>query len=390
MLRWRTAATPGTARRQTADEYGLSPTPRAARSRSGSFRGTRRPAAFTAIADVVRTKFGLQEMVIVGDRGMITSTRIQALDQLETTPGRQTRTPTGGSPRSAPTIKKLMAEDGPLQLSLFDQQDLAEITSPGFPGERLIACRNAVLAADRDRTRTELLAATAELLAPLIAGRPGPGSPAPGRSASRSARWSAGTRPARLHRHHHRHQPHHRPQAGPDRRRSRLDGFTCCAPRPRPGDGHGHRGHRLRGACRIRRDATPGTSNPTTWTYGPSPPARGTRQSPRADLHARLLPHLAPAPRPGPADLHRPGPARPGQPGRPGPPLRGRPGQGLRPARPDRAAFRGFRALLEHLATLTRDQVRYTGTQITVPMLTEPTAAQRQAFSLLGVPIPLT
>ena len=52
--------------------------------------------------------------------------------------------------------------------------------------------------------------------------------------------------------------------------------------------------------------------------------------------------------------------------------------------------YRSFRALLEHLATLTRNQVRYTGTQITIPMLTEPTAAQRQAFSLLGVPIPLT
>ena len=53
----------------------------------------------------------------------------------------------------APAIRKLMADDGPLQLSLFDQQDLAEITSPDFPGERLVACRNPVLAADRARTR---------------------------------------------------------------------------------------------------------------------------------------------------------------------------------------------------------------------------------------------
>ena len=62
-----------------------------------------------------------------------------------------------------------MADDGPLQLSLFDQQDLAEITSEDFPGERLIACRNPVLAADRARTREDLLAATEKLLAPLIA-----------------------------------------------------------------------------------------------------------------------------------------------------------------------------------------------------------------------------
>src|SRR6185503_8034189 len=58
---------------------------------------------------------------------------------------------------------------GPLQLSLFDQQDLAEITSPDFPGERLIACRNPALAADRARKREDLLQATEKLLAPLIA-----------------------------------------------------------------------------------------------------------------------------------------------------------------------------------------------------------------------------
>jgi hypothetical protein len=69
----------------------------------------------------------------------------------------------------APAIKKLMAEDGPLQLSLFDQQDLAEITSDEFPGERLVACRNPVLAADRARKREDLLAATETLLAPLTA-----------------------------------------------------------------------------------------------------------------------------------------------------------------------------------------------------------------------------
>ena len=63
----------------------------------------------------------------------------------------------------------VFTDDGPLQLSLFDQQDLAEITSPDFPGERLIACRNPVLAADRARTREDLLAATEKLLAPLLA-----------------------------------------------------------------------------------------------------------------------------------------------------------------------------------------------------------------------------
>jgi hypothetical protein len=88
----------------------------------------------------------------------------------------------------APAIRKLMADDGPLQLSLFDQQDLAEITSGDFPGERLIACRNPVLAADRARTREELLAVTEKLLAPLIARVQAGRLRAPDRSGSRSAR----------------------------------------------------------------------------------------------------------------------------------------------------------------------------------------------------------
>jgi hypothetical protein len=52
--------------------------------------------------------------------------------------------------------------------------------------------------------------------------------------------------------------------------------------------------------------------------------------------------------------------------------------------------YRSFRALLDHLATLTRNQVRFAGTQAAIPMLTEPTSAQRQAFDLIGIPIPLT
>ena len=126
------------------------------------------PAAFTQIVTVVRDKFKLEKMVMVGDRGMITSARIQALNQRED--GTQRQDAYGWiTALRAPAIRKLMADDGPLQLSLFDQQNLAEITSPDYPGERLIACRNPVLAADRARTRSELLAATEKLLAPIIA-----------------------------------------------------------------------------------------------------------------------------------------------------------------------------------------------------------------------------
>ncbi len=110
------------------------------------------PKAFPQAVDAVRGTFGLEKMIMVGDRGMITTARITDLRELE---GMAWITCL-----RHPAIKKLMADDGPLQLSLFDQQDLAEISSPDFPGERLIACRNPHEAAKRARTRAELLAAT--------------------------------------------------------------------------------------------------------------------------------------------------------------------------------------------------------------------------------------
>ena len=169
-------------------EYGLLTDPEGRPVAVRVFPGnTGDPAAFTAIADVMRNKFGLAQMVMVGDRGMITSARIRALNQLED--GTRRPDPYGWiTALRAPAIRKLMADDGPLQLSLFDQQDLAEITSPDFPGERLVACRNPVLAADRARKREDLLTATERLLTPLIARVRPASSPAPGPSASRSAR----------------------------------------------------------------------------------------------------------------------------------------------------------------------------------------------------------
>jgi hypothetical protein len=150
-------------------EYGLLTDPAGRPVAVRVFPGnTGDPAAFTAIADVVRKKFGLAKMVMVGDRGMITSARIQALNQQQD--GTPQPDPYGWiTALRAPAIKKLMADDGPLQLSLFDAQDLAEITSGDLPGERLIACRNPVLAADRARKRQDLLAATEKLLAPILA-----------------------------------------------------------------------------------------------------------------------------------------------------------------------------------------------------------------------------
>src|SRR5690348_2031076 len=96
------------------------------------------PAAFTEIVQAAREKFRLGKMIMAGDRGMITSARIAALNQPKED-GTAQPSPYGWiTALRAPAIKKLMADDGPLQLSLFDQQDLAEITSPDFPGERLV------------------------------------------------------------------------------------------------------------------------------------------------------------------------------------------------------------------------------------------------------------
>src|SRR5215472_3349761 len=150
-------------------EYGLLTDPEGRPVAVRVFPGdTGDPAAFTEIVKVIRDKFKLGKMVMVGDRGMITSARIQALNTAED--GTELPDAYGWiTALRAPAIKKLMAEDGPLQMSLFDQQDLAEITSQDYPGERLVACRNPVLAADRARKREDLLAATDKLLAPLIA-----------------------------------------------------------------------------------------------------------------------------------------------------------------------------------------------------------------------------
>ena len=155
--------------RHAADRVRAAHRPRGPPGRGpGLPRQHRRPGRVHRDRQVLRDKFGLAKMVMVGDRGMITSARIAALNQPED--GTARPDPYGWiTALRAPAIKKLMADDGPLQLSLFDQQDLAEITSPDFPGERLIACRNPVLAAERARKREDLLQATEKLLAPIIA-----------------------------------------------------------------------------------------------------------------------------------------------------------------------------------------------------------------------------
>jgi len=119
----------------------------------------------TTLADQiakVRTRFGLSRVVFVGDRGLLTSARIR--EELAPVPGFD-----WVSALRNEQVRKLAAEGGPLQLSLFDETDLAEITHPDFPGERLVACKNPLLAAERARKREDLLQATERELEAIAA-----------------------------------------------------------------------------------------------------------------------------------------------------------------------------------------------------------------------------
>ena len=116
------------------------------------FKGnTGDPATVAAQVTKVKDRFGITKVVLVGDRGMLTAARLREdvrpakLDWI--------------TALRAPQVKALV-RDGDLQLTLFDQTDLAEITSPDFPGERLVACKNPFLEAERARKRESLLAAT--------------------------------------------------------------------------------------------------------------------------------------------------------------------------------------------------------------------------------------
>jgi transposase len=118
------------------------------------------PATFTAQVNTIRKRFGLTRVVLVGDRGMITSKRID--EDLRDVEGLDWITALRND-----SIKKLV-EQKTIQLSFFDERDLAEVTSSDYPGERLIVCRNPLLAEERARKRQELLAAAEQKLAAVV------------------------------------------------------------------------------------------------------------------------------------------------------------------------------------------------------------------------------
>jgi len=372
-------------------EYGLLTDPAGRPVAVRVFPGnTGDPAAFTEIVQVVREKFGLGQMVMVGDRGMITSARIAALNQRQ---DGTARPDTYGwiTALRAPAIKKLMADDGPLQLSLFDEQDLAEITCDDFPGERLIACRNPVLAADRARTRTELLAATEKLLAPIIArvqaGRLTGAGPIGIEAGKVISKYKTGK--------------HFtititdtsltltRKQAQIDAEAA-LDGFYVLrTPVPASELDAPAVVAAYKNLKYVERDFRTIKADDLDLR----PIWHWLEERVRAHVLICMLAcyltwHLRRAWAPLTfTDQDPPPPANPVAPARRSAAAQAKASGQRNPAgRP----YRSFRGLLDHLATLTRNQVRFPGTRATIPMLTEPTSTQREAFDLLGIPIPLT
>jgi len=143
-------------------EYGLLTDPQGRPVAVEVFPGnTADPDSFKTAIVRVRGDFAITSLIMAGDRGMITGTRIDDLRKLD---GMGWITAL-----KAPAIAALAEDDGPLQMSLFDTQNFAEITHPGYPGERLICCHNPVLAAERARKREDLLAATEADLAKIAA-----------------------------------------------------------------------------------------------------------------------------------------------------------------------------------------------------------------------------
>jgi hypothetical protein len=348
------------------------------------------PAAFTKITEVVRDKFGLAQMVMVGDRGMITSARIRALNQRED--GTQREDAYGWiTALRAPAIKKLMADGGPLQMSLFDEQDLAEITSPDFPGERLVACRNPVLAADRARTREDLLAATEKLLAPVLArvqaGRLAGAGPIGVEVGKVISRYKTGKHLTVTITDDTLTVTRRQDQIDAE---AALDGFYVLRT-PVPA-------HELDAAAvvtayknlkYVERDFRHIKADDLDLR----PVFHRLEERVQAHvlicmLSCYLVWHLRRAWAPLTFTDQEP----PEQDNPAAPASRSAAAQAKASYQHDPAGrpYRSFRGLLDHLATLTRNQVRFTGTQVTTAMLTEPTSTQRQAFTLLGTAIPLT
>jgi hypothetical protein len=366
-------------------EYGLLTDPGGRPVAVRVFEGnTADPAAFTEILGVVKNTFGLKRMVMVGDRGMITSARIKALRELDKDYAWITAL-------RAPAIRKLMADDGPLQLSLFDEQDLAEITSPGFPGERLIACRNPALADERARKREALLTATGKELAPLIA-RVAAGRLAGAAEIGKKVGEVIGKR--KMAKHFDvtitdTSLAVERKQAQIEEE-ARLDGiYVIRTPVPQAELGTAGTVTAYKNLKYVERDFRHIKSDDLDLR----PVFHRLEHRVRGHvlicmLAAYLTWHLRQAW--APLTYTDEEPPQPASPVAPAKRSASADAKASRQHDQDGRPYRSFGGLLDHLATLTRNELRFAGTPATVPVLAEPTSEQRQAFDLIAATIPLT
>jgi hypothetical protein len=342
------------------------------------------PAAFAEIAGVVKNAFGLKRMVMVGDRGMITSARVRALRELDGDYGWITAL-------RAPAIRKLMADDGPLQLSLFDEQDLAEITSDDFPGERLIACRNPALAGERARKREDLLAATEKLLAPIVS-RVNAGKLAG--AAAIGARIGEVLGKYKMRKHFRVAVTDHsltveRDQAGIDAE-ARLDGiYVIRTPLPAAELDAAGTVTAYKNLKYVERDFR--TIKADDLDLRPV----FHRLEKRVKGHvlicmlaAYLTWHLRQAW--APLTYTDEDPPAPADPVAPAERSASAEAKARRQHDEHGRPYLSYQGLLAHLATLTRNELRFAGTPAAVPVLTDPTSRQKQAFDLIAAAIPLT
>ncbi|MDI3313623.1 MAG: IS1634 family transposase [Mycobacterium sp.] len=344
------------------------------------------PLAFTEIVDVIRTRFGLTQLVLIGDRGMITRARIEAIKKLNDT---------GAgfgwiTALRAPAIAKLAADDGPLQMSLFDIQDLAEITHPDYPGERLIACRNPALAAERARKRAELLAATQALLA-RIAERVDRGTLTGAARIGEAVgkvinQYKVGK--------HFRYQitdtgfTYGRDEAA-IAAEAALDGIyvlRTCVPAtdldaPAVVQSYKNLAHLERDFRSIKTDDL--DLRPIHHRLSDRVKAHVLICLLACYLTWHLRKTWAPLTY---TDEHPPARDNPVAPAQRSPAAKAKASRQQTP----HSTPRSFRALLDHLGTLTRNRIRYHHTNIEIDTLTQPTPEQRRAFDLIGVTIPLT
>jgi hypothetical protein len=343
------------------------------------------PTSFTTAVTTVRERFGLDDVTFVGDRAMSTTARIAAL---RTLPGAGWITAL-----RAPQIKAL-AEAGAIQLSLLDQADLAQITHPDYPDERLVVCRNPALAAERARKRAALLAATEDALATLAATAAAGRLNDPTKIAVRAGRV---VNKHKMAKHFDLHVEQGR--ISWSRRTERIEAEAAT-------DG-----------IYVIRTPLPDTAMAATEVVGVykslaeveadfrswkaidlqlRPVYHRTEDRVRAHLLLCLLAgyltwHLRRALAPITfTDTDRPGPARP-DPAAPATPSTSAKAKAATKATPDHEPVSSYRTLLEHLATLTRNTCHIAGTpaEASFDKLAEPTPTQRRAFELVGATIPL-